>query len=201
VRAAVYARVSTAEQSTGMQVAALREYIARRGWTIADEYVDEGFSGSRDRRPALDRLMVDARRRAFDSVVVFRFDRFARSVAHLARSLDEFRALGIDFVSLHETIDTSTPLGRMVFHVSAAFAELERSLIIERVRSGLAHAKKRGKRLGRRPAMINVERVCELVAQGQSRRAVARALGVSEGTIRNVLGAAKKTLLQAPIPA
>jgi DNA invertase Pin-like site-specific DNA recombinase len=94
-----------------MQISGLREYVERRGWKLDEEYIDEG-SGSRERRPALDRLTADARRRAFDAVVVFRFDRFARSVSHLARALDEFRALGIEFVSLHEAIDTSTPMGQ-----------------------------------------------------------------------------------------
>src|SRR5712691_2007390 len=107
MRAAIYARVSTSDQSTSMQLAALREYAERRGWQLTSEYVDEGISGSRERRPALDRLMADAKRRAFDAVAVFRFDRFARSVSHLARALDEFRALGIEFVSLHEAVDTS----------------------------------------------------------------------------------------------
>src|SRR5438128_1982729 len=112
MRCAVYSRVSTSDQHVEMQVAALRQYVVRRGWQLVTEYVDEGISGTKEKRPALDRLMMDARRRAFDAVAVFRFDRFARSVSHLARALDEFRALGIEFVSLHEAIHTSTPMGR-----------------------------------------------------------------------------------------
>src|SRR5262245_22359637 len=149
MRTALYARVSTSEQSTEMQLAALRQYVERRAWNLCHEYVDEGFSGSRERRPALDRLMADARRRSFDAVVVFRFDRFARSVSHLARALDEFRALGIEFVSLHEAVDTSTPMGRAMFHIAGAFAEIEREIIRERVKAGQANTKRLGRQVGR----------------------------------------------------
>jgi DNA invertase Pin-like site-specific DNA recombinase len=155
MRTALYARVSTNDQSTAMQLSALREYIDRRGWKLTEEYIDEGVSGSRERRPALDRLMVGAKRRAFDAVVVFRFDRFARSVSHLARALDEFRALGIEFVSLHEAVDTSTPMGRAMFHIAGAFAELEREIIRERVKAGLANAKRRGRKVGRPRVLVN----------------------------------------------
>jgi DNA invertase Pin-like site-specific DNA recombinase len=136
-----------------MQLSALREYIERRGWKLAEEYIDEGVSGARERRPALDRLMVGASRRAFDAVVVFRFDRFARSVSRLARAFDEFRALGIEFVSLHEAVDTSTPMGRAMFHIAGAFAELEREIIRERVKAGLANARRRGRKVGRPRAL------------------------------------------------
>ena len=105
MRSVLYCRVSTTDQNVEVQLTALREYAERRGWQVAAEYVDLGVSGSKERGPALDKLMADARRRAMDAVVVFRFDRFARSVSHLARALDEFRALGIEFVSLHEAID------------------------------------------------------------------------------------------------
>src|SRR5437867_8077000 len=149
-----------------MQVTALREYVSRRGWTLAGDYIDNAISGSRESRPALDRLMADARRRVFDAVAVFRFDRFARSVSHLARALDEFRALGIEFVSLHEAIDTSTPMGRAMFHIAGAFAELEREIIRERVKAGLQNARRRGKRLGRPRAMVNVGKVTELASCG-----------------------------------
>ena len=138
-----------------MQLSALREYIGRRGWQLAEEYIDEGVSGSKERRPSLDRLMVGAKRRAFDAVVVFRFDRFARSVTHLARGLDEFRALGVEFVSLHEAVDTSTTMGRAMFHIAGAFAELEREIIRERVKAGLLNAKRRGTKVGRPRSLVN----------------------------------------------
>src|SRR5438105_181415 len=113
VRAAIYARVSTSDQSADMQLAELRELVARRGWAVAAEFVDEGVSGTKASRPQLDRLMADARRRKFDLALVWRFDRFARSTTHLLSALEEFRSLGIDFVSLHEAVDTSTPMGKM----------------------------------------------------------------------------------------
>jgi DNA invertase Pin-like site-specific DNA recombinase len=166
-----------------MQLAALREYIERRDWTLAAEYVDEGISGSKERRPALDRLVAEARRRAFDAVLVFRFDRFARSVSHLARALDEFRALGIEFVSLHEAIDTSTPMGRAMFHIAGAFAELEREIIRERVKAGLANAKQRGKRLGRPRVIVDVWKLRQAIGRGLSARAIAREFRVSPTTV------------------
>jgi DNA invertase Pin-like site-specific DNA recombinase len=127
-----------------MQLAELREYIRNRKWKITGEYVDKGISGASDSRPELNRLMADANRRRFDVVAVWKFDRFARSVSHLLRALETFRALGIEFVSLSENIDTSTPTGKMVFTVLASVSELERSLIGERVRAGLRNAKARG---------------------------------------------------------
>ena len=191
MRTALYARVSTNDQSTAMQLSALREYIDRRGWKLTEEYIDEGVSGSRERRPALDRLMVGAKRRAFDAVVVFRFDRFARSVSHLARALDEFRALGIEFVSLHEAVDTSTPMGRAMFHIAGAFAELEREIIRERVKAGLANAKRRGRKVGRPRALVNVQEVLRSACQGLSGRAIADSTGVSEATVRRILQSAR----------
>jgi DNA invertase Pin-like site-specific DNA recombinase len=117
VRVALYARVSTNNgQDPTLQTRELREYLERRGWQLAGEYVDVGVSGSKERRPELDRLMADAHRRRFDVVAVWKFDRFARSVSHLLRALETFRALGIEFVSLSEQIDTSTPMGKMVFY-------------------------------------------------------------------------------------
>jgi DNA invertase Pin-like site-specific DNA recombinase len=186
-RSVLYCRVSTTDQNVEVQLTALREYAERRGWQVAGEYVDLGVSGSKERRPALDKLMADARRRAMDAVVVFRFDRFARSVSHLARALDEFRALGIEFVSLHEAIDTSTPMGRAMFHIAGAFAELEREIIRERVRAGLQNARRRGKKLGRRPALVNVRSIAEMASKGVSGRAIAKAAGVSEATVRRIL--------------
>jgi len=150
MKAALYARVSTTNgQDPTMQTRELKEYCERRGWKIVGEYVDTGFSGAKEKRPELDRLMADAHRRRFDAVVVWKFDRFARSVSHLLRALETFKALGIEFVSLSEQVDTSTPMGKMVFTVLGAVAELERSLIAERVRAGLRNARAKGKKLGR----------------------------------------------------
>jgi DNA invertase Pin-like site-specific DNA recombinase len=152
-RAAIYARVSTTNngQDPLVQTREIKEYCPRRGWTIAGEYVDVGISGTKERRPELDRLMADAHRRRFDVIVVWRFDRFARSVSHLLRALETFQTLGIEFVSLSEQLDTSTPTGKMVFTVLGAVAELERSLIVERVRAGMRNARAKGKRIGRPP--------------------------------------------------
>lgn len=151
-KVALYARVSTAKgQDVGMQITELEVYCRNRRWEISSKYIDKGFSGAKDSRPELNRLMADAHRRRFSTVVVWKFDRFARSVSHLLRSLETFGALGIEFVSLSEQIDTSTPAGKMVFTVLGAVAELERSLIAERVKAGLRHAKTEGKRLGRPP--------------------------------------------------
>ena len=151
ISAAIYARVSTlnGNQDPSMQTRELKEYCERRGWHVFDCYIDNGVSGKKDSRPQLNRMMQDAHERRFDVVVVWRFDRFARSVSHLLRALETFGALGIQFVSLSEQVDTSTPTGKMVFTVLGAVAELERSLIGERVKAGLRNAKAKGKKLGR----------------------------------------------------
>jgi DNA invertase Pin-like site-specific DNA recombinase len=194
-RIAIYARVSTGDQHSEMQVAELREYAARRGWRIAAEYVDDGVSGIKQSRPQLDKLMADARRRRFDVVLVWRFDRFARSTSHLLSALDEFRNVGIDFVSLNESIDTTTPLGKMVFTVVAAVAELERSIIVERVRSGIARARAKGKRLGRPcGSKVDAAEVCRLKAAGLSVRKIAERLGIGVGSVHRAEKAFQKSL-------
>ena len=138
-RAAIYARVSTNNgQNPEMQLGELRVFCNRREWEIIEEFVDAGVSGSKEHRPALDRLKSACQKRLVDAVVVYRYDRFARSLRQLVNALEEFRALGIDFVSLHEGVDTSTPNGRLVFGIFASIAEFERELIRDRVRSGLA---------------------------------------------------------------
>ena len=184
-KAAIYARVSTTGngQSPEMQLRELREYCERRGWQIAGEYVDAGISGAKDRRPELDRMMADAHKRRFDVVAVWKFDRFARSVSHLLRALDTFRVLGIEFVSLSESLDTATPAGRMVFTVLGAVAELERSLIAERVRAGLRNAKAKGKKLGRPRVAVDVTRIARLRAQGRSWPQIAAEMGLSVGKV------------------
>lgn len=184
-RAAIYARISTTGngQSPEMQLRELREYCERRGWQIAGEYIDLGISGAKDRRPELDRLMADAHKRRFDVVAVWKFDRFARSVSHLLRALDTFRVLGIEFVSLSESLDTATPAGRMVFTVLGAVAELERSLIAERVRAGLRNAKAKGRKLGRPRIAVDVAQIARLRSQGRSWPQIAAEMGLSVGKV------------------
>lgn len=184
IRAALYARVSTLHaQDPEVQLRELRDYCQRRAFAIAAEYVDKGISGARERRPELDRLWVDCRKRKIDAVVVYRYDRFARSLRQLVNALEEFRALGIEFVSLHEGVDTSTPNGRLVFGIFASIAEFERELIRDRVRSGLASARAKGKKLGRPRINVDVSKIAALRAQGLSWAAVARRLGVSVGKV------------------
>jgi DNA invertase Pin-like site-specific DNA recombinase len=133
MRAAIYARVSTNNgQDPHMQTRELREYCKRRGWEIAGEYVDAGISGSKEHRPQLDALLIVCRKRLVDAVVVYRYDRFARSLRQLVNALEEFRSLGIEFISLHEGVDTSTPNGRLIFGIFASIAEFERELIRDR---------------------------------------------------------------------
>ena len=186
-RVGIYARVSTSDQNSDMQLVELREHADRRNWEIVAEYVDEGVSGSKASRPQLDKLMADARRRKFDLCLVWRFDRFARSTTHLLAALEEFKSLGIDFVSLHEAVDTSTPMGKMVFTVLASVAELERSIIVERVRAGMARAKAKGKWIGRpRGSRIDAVAVSRLLADGLSIRKVARRLDLSVGSVQRI---------------
>src|SRR5499425_920613 len=184
-RVAIYARISTTNhgQDVSMQTRELRDYCERRGWTVTGEYVDAGISGAKDRRPELDRLMADAHKRRFDVVAIWKFDRFARSVSHLLRALDTFRVLGIEFVSLSESLNTATPAGRMVFTVLGAVAELERSLIAERVRAGLRNARAKGKRLGRPRTVVDVPRVSALRAQGLGWKRIASEMRIGVGTL------------------
>lgn len=188
MRVAIYARVSTANngQDPTMQTRELREYAECRGWTVAGEYVDVGIRGAQEKRPELDRLMSDAHRRRFDCVVVWKFDRFARSVSHLLRALETFKAQGIEFVSFSEQMDTSTPAGKMVFTVLGAVAELERSLIVERVKAGLRNARAKGKRLGRPKRVVDARRIAMLRAQGAGWKRIAAEMGVGVGTLYRI---------------
>jgi len=191
VRVALYARVSTADkgQDPRVQTLELQEYCQRRGWSVAGEYVDIGISGTKEKRPELDRLMADAQRRRFDAVLCWKFDRFARSVSHLLRALETFRALGIDFVSFSEQLDTSTPTGKLVFTVLGAVAELERSLIVERVRAGMRNARAKGKRIGRPPRTYLSQDARRSIFEayligGASLRQLAVRFGTSVGTVQ-----------------
>lgn len=198
-RAAIYARVSTRNgQNPDMQLGELRDYCQRRGWEIAGEYVDNGVSGAKEQRPALDRLLAECRRRRVDAVVVYRYDRFARSLRQLVNALEEFRSLGVDFVSLHEGVDTSTANGRLVFGIFASIAEFERELIRDRVRSGIAAARARGRCPGRPRAVVDNARIDRLRSQGRSWRQIAGELGVGLGTVhRAAQGRSKNVALVA----
>ncbi len=178
---ALYARVSTMDkgQDPEVQLGPLREYATARGWTVHQEYVDQGVSGTKERRPALDQLMADAKRRLFDVLLVWRFDRFARSTRHLINALHEFRHLGIAFVSYQENLDTSSPLGEAMFTIIGAMAQLERDITRERVRAGVARARARGKRLGRPRKVFHRDKVEQLRAQGMSFRQIGKRLGIS----------------------
>src|ERR1700732_4603785 len=180
MRAAIYARVSTSNngQDPRVQTREIREYCERRGWQIAGEYVDAGISGAKDSRPELNKLMADAHRRRFDAVIVWKFDRFARSVSHLLRALETFRALGIEFVSFTEQMDTSTPVGQMIFTVLGAVSALERGLIVERVKAGLRNARAKGKTLGRPRKVLDTKRIAALRAQGVGWKRIAADMGV-----------------------
>ncbi len=185
MRAAIYARVSTTNgQDPGMQTRELREYCQRRGWEIEGEYVDAGVSGAKERRPQLDALLVACRKRRMDAVVVYRYDRFARSLRQLVNALEEFRSLGIEFISLHEGVDTSTPNGRLVFGIFASIAEFERELIRDRVKSGIAAARSKGKRLGRPTVSVDAARIAALRDSGATWSTITRELGLSAGTVK-----------------
>jgi len=186
-RVALYARVSTTEQSTDSQLLDLRRYVRERGWDIFKEYVDEGISGTKDSRPALNELMNDAKKRRFDVVLVWRFDRFARSTKHLILALEEFKNLGIDFVSYQENIDTSSPLGSAIFTIISAVAQLERDIIAERVKAGLRRARENGKVIGRPKALFSVEEAYKLRLKGLSLREIGEKIGVSRTTVLNYL--------------
>ena len=188
MKVALYVRVSTTEQNPELQLTELREYCQRRGLEVAEEYQDK-MSGAKDSRPALNRLMKDAGRRNFDAVVVWRFDRFARSVSHLLRALEQFNALGIQFISLTETVDTSTPMGKMVFTVLGSVAELERNLIRERVIAGMKVAQRKGKHCGRPRREVDADKVRRMRKDGATWDEVAAKLGVPRSVCQRALAA------------
>jgi len=165
----------------------LRRFVSERGWDIFKEYVDEGISGTKDSRPALNELMNDAKKRKFDVVLVWRFDRFARSTKHLILALEEFKNLGFDFVSYQENIDTSSPLGSAIFTIISAVAQLERDIIAERVKAGLRRAKENGKKLGRPESEVDLRELRRLRARGLSLRAIADQVGISHTKVAQLL--------------
>jgi len=189
--AALYARVSTKHQNGQAQIKALVEYVSRRQLESFGLYIDIGVSGSKVRRPELDRLMRDARLKLFDFVIVTRFDRFARSTRHLVEALEEFQVLGIDFVSLGESIDTSTPIGKLVFTVLGAVAELERDIIRERVQMGIARARAKGTKFGRPKRIVDRDKVLRLREEGCTLEEIAQACSISRRTARRLAGMGK----------
>ncbi|OFZ20068.1 MAG: hypothetical protein A2X94_09140 [Bdellovibrionales bacterium GWB1_55_8] len=187
-QAALYARVSTDRQDTGLeaQLLALRDYCTSKNVIAYEIFSDTNVSGSKVSRPGLDRMMEQARAGAFQSVVVYSFSRFARSTQHLLSALEEFKTLGISFVSISEQIDTSSALGKAIFVIVAAVAELERELIRERVRTGICNARSKGKRIGR-PVTRPGELIRTLAGKGHSYREIGRLVGCSQGAIADEL--------------
>jgi DNA invertase Pin-like site-specific DNA recombinase len=185
-RVALYARVSTVHggQNPEVQLWEMREYCDRRDWVVTGEYVDR-ISGLKDSRPGLNRLMQDAAQRKFDAVLVWKLDRFGRSLRHLVNSLGELEALGVLFVSLKDSLDLSTPAGRLMCHVLSCMSQFEASLAQERVKAGLRHAVAHGKRLGRPTKPVDVDRINSLRASGHSWRTIAGMMKLSVGTVHS----------------
>lgn len=186
-RVVLYARVSTEGQSADLQLNAMRQVVERRGWQIVGEFTDSAVSGSKDRRPELDKLMKLVHRGGVDVVLVWKFDRFARSIRHLVMALDDFRAMNVDFTSLDDAIDTTTPLGRFAFHIFGAVAEYERELIRERSIAGVAEARRKGKRIGRPPVYAPLWKIRMLRKEGKSIREIGRLLKISHSTIHRLV--------------
>ena len=185
MKTAIYARVSTTDQNCDMQLRELREYVLRRGWESAGEYVDSGFSGSKASRPALDRLMDGAARREFDCVAVYKIDRFGRSVLHLSQQLAALTSYGVRFIAVSQGMDTdaSNPSSRLMLTILAGVAEFEREIIRERTLSGVRAAKANGKVLGRPMRVFRRDEVARLREEGMSWRAIAKQLGVPVSTV------------------
>jgi putative DNA-invertase from lambdoid prophage Rac len=182
---AIYARVSTSDQTCESQLRELRDYVARRGWTITGEYVDTGWSGSKASRPQLDKLMADASQRRFDCTCVYKIDRSGRSVLHLNQQLATLTSYGVRFISISQGLDTdqNNPTARLLTHILASVAEFERELIRERVRAGVRSAKHRGVQLGRKRVVFDRSKAIEMHLAGMSIREIAVVLGVGAGTI------------------
>jgi DNA invertase Pin-like site-specific DNA recombinase len=191
-RVAIYVRCSTADQSVALQVDGLKEYAELRRFQVVETYADEGVSGAKASRPALDRLLADAHRRRFDAVLVWKLDRLGRSLSHLLRLVEQLESLGVGLVSLGDPgMDTTSAHGRLIFSVIGAVAEFERGLIQERTRAGVAAARRRGRHPGR-PSTLSAgdrARARRLRSAGVSHRAIARQLGCSHATVQRALGA------------
>lgn len=184
-RVMIYARCSTDLQDPAMQLSELREYAARRGFEVVGEFTDIA-SGSRDDRPELNKVLALAKQRKFDALLVWKTDRLGRSLRHLVNTVSELEALGVSFISLKDNLDFSTPAGRLMFNVIGAMAQFERDLIRERVRSGMANAKRKGVKLGRKPVAVNAAEVQRMRAEGLSYETISKQTGISVGTVYRV---------------
>jgi len=191
MKVAIYARVSkmNGHQNPETQLIPLREYCKSRGWEVFAEYVDHGVSGAKESRPQLNRMMADAKRGRFGVVLVWKLDRFGRSLQHLVNALAEFQAMGIAFVSMTDSLDMTTPQGRLMFGIISAMTEFERALIVERVKAGMSRAKLHGKLPGRKRMNVDWTAVRSRCEAGESRRAVARDLGISPALVTRRLNA------------
>lgn len=191
---ALYARVSTVNnQDPGMQLSELRDYAKRRGWRVVEEYVDRGVSGSKESRPGLNRLMSDARRKKFDAILVWKIDRFGRSLKHLVNALADLAVLGVSFISLRDNLDLSTPSGRLMFQIIGAMAEFERALIQERVRAGIRNARAKGIHVGRPKVIVDALHIADLRGKGRSWSQIQAEVGVSKGTAQRALARLSRT--------
>ena len=197
-RVAIYARVSTTEQTTQNQIRQLTSYCENRGWKVVQVHEDTGISGSQDSRPGLDALMKQARQGKYDAVMVWRFDRFARSTAHLLEGLTEFQSLGVDFISFSEGVDTSTPMGKLIYTFLAGIAEFERSLIRERVKAGIERAQEAGIHCGRPRKGFDVAKAIRLSQDGLGVRRIAKQLKISKSVIHRALQGVPKPSVSQP---
>lgn len=185
-RAALYLRVSTVDQHPETQLYDLRQMAAQRGYEVVAEFTDK-ISGTKAKRPGLDQMMADARRGRFDVVLVWACDRIARSTRHFLDVLDDLNRIGVEFVSFREQIDTGGPLGRAIVVIIGAIAELERNLIIERVRAGMRRARLEGQHIGRNPLVLDHAAIVRDRQHGQSLRQVAKGHRISTATVQRVL--------------
>ena len=205
MKAASYSRVSTADkQDVTMQTAELAEYVKARQWALVSEYTDK-VTGASERRPGLDRLMQEARLRRFDVLVIWKLDRLFRDLRHMVNMVAELQALGVALVSVRDNLDLSTPSGRLQSHIISAMAEFEKALIVGRVRAGVAHARAKGKTLGRPRTILDAAKVAEMRAKGSSWSQIARELGPKFGACRNAharyLGLHKSTNAETGLDA
>jgi DNA invertase Pin-like site-specific DNA recombinase len=187
MRVAIYCRVSTDKQTTENQLIPLRQFVEARKFTLFGEYVDHGISGAKDSRPELNKLLSDAKKRKFDILICWKLDRVARSLKHLITIMSDLNALGIQFISLTENVDTTIPSGKLLFSILGALSEFERDLIRERINAGLQRARNQGKVLGRPRLQVDIENLKSLVAQSNSIRQIAKITGLSRQTINRIL--------------